>query len=133
MPTAALDCSIVPVPRTRGRAYRPENCIQCIFYIFYEFSIFNNLRTGLSPYELAYPYGGRPVLKLRILQKKMQTKPHPASIASTRPAVARCALKQVAQVVQNRSCVTNWHKKKFSQDMIYRDDIKYGLSVVKLV
>jgi hypothetical protein len=42
-------------------------------------------------------------------------------------------LKQVARVVRNRSCFTNWHKTKFSQDMIYRDDIKYGLSVVKLV
>ena len=59
--------------------------------------------------------------------------PHPASIASTLPAVAMCAWKQVAQVVRNRSCVTNWHKRKFSQDMLYRDDIKYGVSVVKLV
>ncbi len=29
--------------------------------------------------------------------------PHPASIASTRPAVARCTWKQVAQVVRNRA------------------------------
>ncbi len=39
--------------------------------------------------------------------------PHPASIASTRPAVARCAWKQVAQVVLNRACFPNRHKRKF--------------------
>ncbi len=57
---------------------------------------------------------------------------HELTIASTLPAVARCSLKQVAQVVLNHSCVTNWHKRKFSQDVIYRDDIKNWLSVVKL-
>ena len=59
--------------------------------------------------------------------------PHPASIASTRPAVARCSWKQVAQVVRNLACVPNRHKKKFSQEMPNRDDIQYGVSVVKLV
>ena len=47
--------------------------------------------------------------------------------------VARCAWKQVAQVVRNRAGVPNWHKRKFSQDMLNRDDIQYGFSVVKLV
>ncbi len=51
-------------------------------------------------------------------------KPHPASIASTRPAGARCYWKQVAQVVRNRSCVTDWYKRKFSQYILNRDDIK---------
>ncbi len=37
-------------------------------------------------------------------------------------AVARCAWKQVAQVVWNRSCVTNWHKRKFPQDLVCTDD-----------
>jgi hypothetical protein len=61
--------------------------------------------------------------------------PNPASIASTRPVVARCAWKQVAQVVRNRACVPNRdrHKRKFSQDMLNRDDIQYGFSVFKLV
>ncbi len=61
--------------------------------------------------------------------------PHPASIASTgtRPAVTRCAWKQIAQMVQNRACVPNWHKRKFSQDMLNRDDIQDWFSMVKLV
>jgi hypothetical protein len=60
-------------------------------------------------------------------------KPHPASIASTRLAVAGCAWKEVAQVVRNCSCVTDWDNRKFSQDILNGDDIKNGLSVVKLV
>jgi hypothetical protein len=60
-------------------------------------------------------------------------KPHPASIACTRPAVAGCAWKDVAQVVRNCSCVTDWDNRKFSQDILNGDDIKNGLSVVKLV
>ena len=59
--------------------------------------------------------------------------PHPASIASTRPAVARCDWKQIAQMVRNRACVPNWHKRKFSQDMLNRDDIQDWFSMVKLV
>ncbi len=55
--------------------------------------------------------------------------PHPAFIASTRPAVARCAWKQVAQMVRNRACVPNWHKRKFSQDILNRDDIQDKFSV----
>ena len=59
--------------------------------------------------------------------------PHPASIASTRPVVARCAWKQIAQMVRNRACVPNWHKRKFSQDMLNRDDIQDWFLMVKLV
>ena len=60
-------------------------------------------------------------------------KPHPASITSTRPAVARCDWKQIAQMVRNRACVPNWHKRKFSQDMLNRDDIQDWFSMVKLI
>jgi hypothetical protein len=60
-------------------------------------------------------------------------KPHPASIASTLPAVAGCARKEVAKVVLNCSHVTNWHDRKFSQDILHGDDIKNGLFVVQFV
>ena len=60
-------------------------------------------------------------------------KPHSATIASTRPAVARRPFKQVAQVVRNRAFVPNWHKRKFSQDILDRDDIQAGFFVVKLI
>ncbi len=56
---------------------------------------------------------------------------HPASraIASVLPAVTECTWKQVAQVVQNYSCVsesrdTDWHNRKFFKDILNGDDIK---------
>ncbi len=60
-------------------------------------------------------------------------KPHLASIASIRPTVAGCALKDVAKVVQNCSCVTDWHNRKFTEDMLDGNDIKNRLFVDKLV
>ncbi len=59
-------------------------------------------------------------------------KPHIASIAHIQPAVAGCALKDVAKVVRNCSCVTDWHNRKFTQDMLDGGDIKDSLFVVKL-
>ena len=36
-------------------------------------------------------------------------------------------------MVRNRACVPNWHKRKFSQDMLNRDDIQDWFLMVKLV
>ncbi len=60
-------------------------------------------------------------------------KPHLASISRIRPAVAGRALKDVAKVVRNCSGVTDWHNRKFTQDMLDGNDIKNRLFVVKLV
>jgi hypothetical protein len=60
-------------------------------------------------------------------------KPHLASIARIRPAVAGRALKDVAKVVRNCSGVADWHNRKFTQDMLDGNDIKNRLFVVKLV
>jgi hypothetical protein len=51
-------------------------------------------------------------------------KPHPASVAGTRPAVAGCARKEV---VQDR------HYRKFSQDTFDGDDVENRFPVVELV
>jgi hypothetical protein len=54
MSTAALDRSVAPELRTRGRADRPKSCISCIFCIFWHnfvywtvFNILIFLKTGL--------------------------------------------------------------------------------------
>ena len=60
-------------------------------------------------------------------------KPHPASVAGTRPAVAWCSRKDVSQVVRNGSSVTNRHNRKFSQDTFDGDDVENRFLVVKLV
>ena len=60
-------------------------------------------------------------------------KPHLASIARIRPAVAGRALKDVAKVVRNCSGVADWNNRKFTQDMLDGNDIKNRLFVVKLV
>ena len=60
-------------------------------------------------------------------------KPHPASVAGTRPAVAGCARKDVAQVVRNGSCVSNRHDSKFFQNALNGDDIENRFPVIELV
>ncbi len=51
---------------------------------------------------------------------------HPTSVAGTRPVVAGCPKKEVAQVVQNSSDVTYRHYLQFPQDMFGGDDIDNG-------
>ncbi len=60
-------------------------------------------------------------------------KPHPASVAGSRPAVAGCARKDVAQVVQNGSCVSNRHNRQLSQNALNGDDIENRFPVIELV
>ena len=48
-------------------------------------------------------------------------KPHAASITSTLPAVAGCAREEVAKVMRNCSCVTDWHDRKFSKNILNWD------------
>ena len=60
-------------------------------------------------------------------------KPHPASVAGTRPAVTGCARKDVAQVVRKGSCVSNRHNSKFSQNALNGDDVENRFPVIKLV
>ena len=60
-------------------------------------------------------------------------KPHPASVAGTRPAVVGCARKDVAQVVRNGSCVSNRHNCKFSQNALNGNDVENRFPVIKLV
>ena len=60
-------------------------------------------------------------------------KPHPATIACTRPAVAGSAWKNIAQVVGNCSGITDGDNRKFPEDILNGYDVKNWLSVVKLV
>ncbi len=60
-------------------------------------------------------------------------KPHPATIACTRPAVAGSAWINIAQVVGNFSGITDGDNRKFSWDIMNGYDVKNWLSVVKLV
>ena len=46
------------------------------------------------------------------------TKTHTASIARTRPAVARRARRVVAQVVWDCPCITNWYNRQFSLETL---------------
>ena len=59
-------------------------------------------------------------------------KPHPATIACTRPAVAGSAWKNIAQVVGNCSGITDGDNRKFPEDILNGYDVKNWLSVVKL-
>ncbi len=60
-------------------------------------------------------------------------KPHPASIAGSRLAVAGSARKDVAQVIWNGSCIADCDNRKFSKDTLNGNYIEYGFPVVKLV
>ncbi len=57
-------------------------------------------------------------------------KPHLASIASTRPAVAGRARKEVAQVMWNCPCVADGYNWQFSQDILNRYDVQNWFPVV---
>ena len=60
-------------------------------------------------------------------------KPHTASIARTRPAVARRARKVVAQVVWDCPSVTYRYNRQFSQDTLNQYYVQNRIFVVKLV
>jgi hypothetical protein len=60
-------------------------------------------------------------------------KPHPTSVAGTRPAVAGCTRKEVAQVVLNGSSVSNKYDCKFSQDTLNGDIVENRFPVIELV
>jgi hypothetical protein len=59
--------------------------------------------------------------------------PHPASVASTLPAVAGCAQYDVVQVVQNGSFVSNRYNYQFSQNSLDGDDIENRFPINELV
>ena len=65
-------------------------------------------------------------------QRTRVDKPHPTSVAGTRPAVARCALKEVAQTARNGSCVSNRYNCTFPQDTLNGDDVKDRFPVIEL-
>jgi hypothetical protein len=76
------------------------------------------------------------VLSLQITGPRQSPRidePHPASIARTRLVVAWCTGKKIVQMMQNCPCVTHWHNRKLSQDILYGNDIKNWLSVIKLI
>ncbi len=60
-------------------------------------------------------------------------KPHPASIACTRPAVAGCTWKEVLEVALNCSGVTYWHNWKVSPRYYQweRRALYYGLACIQ--
>ena len=60
-------------------------------------------------------------------------KPHTASIARTRPAVARRAWKVVVQVVWDCPRITNRYNRQFSQDTLNRYYVQNWVLVVELV
>ena len=66
-------------------------------------------------------------------QRPRVDKPHPTSVAGTRPAVAGCARKEVAQVVRNGSGVSNRYDCKFSHDTLNGDDVENRFPVIELV
>ena len=59
--------------------------------------------------------------------------PHPASIASTRSAVAGSARKCVAQVVRDSAGVTDGNHRKLAEDTLNGNDVQDRFLVVKLV
>ncbi len=60
-------------------------------------------------------------------------KPHAASIAGTRPAVAGSTRKDVVQMVWNCPCVADGYNWQFSQDTLYHYDGQTRVLVVELV
>ena len=60
-------------------------------------------------------------------------KPHPASIAGTRPAVAGRPGKVAAQVVWNCPCVSHWYNRQFTEDTLNWYDIENRVPVVELI
>ena len=59
--------------------------------------------------------------------------PHPASIASTRSAVAGSARKCVAQVVRDSAGVSDGNHRKLAEDTLNGNDVQDRFLVVKLV
>ncbi len=61
-------------------------------------------------------------------------KPHAASIAGTRPAVAGRTRKDVAQMVWNCPCVADWYRyRQFSQDILYWYELQNRVLMTELV
>jgi hypothetical protein len=69
----------------------------------------------------------------RLSQSPRVDEPHPASIASTRLAVAGSARKCVAQVVLDSAGVTDGNHRKFAEDALNGNDVQDRFLVVKLV
>ncbi len=60
-------------------------------------------------------------------------KPHPAFIATTRPAVTGCVREDVEQVVWNGPSVANGYNWQFSQDTLNRNIVQYWVPVVDIM
>ncbi len=66
-------------------------------------------------------------------QSQRVDEPHPASIASTRSAVAGSARKCVAQVVLDSAGVSDWNHRKLAEDTLNGNDVQDRFLVVRLV
>ena len=66
-------------------------------------------------------------------QSPRVNKPHPASIAGTRPAVPWRPGKVDAQMVWNCPCVAHWYNRQFTEDTLDWYDIENRVLVVELI